>query len=87
MTTQDLIARLEGAGSGGNELDVLIEVALFEPDEEYLSCRANIAGTKVIYSLRDGREEAYWAPQRDPTDAIAILRAQSAEPAKEAVAS
>lgn len=69
----DLIARLLAAKSGSNELDVLMEVALFEPDEEYVACRANNAGTKVIYTRADGGEQTNLAPDRDPSDVAAIL--------------
>lgn len=55
-----LIKRL-GAGERGNDLDVLIEIALFEPDDVYLTVRANGAGTKVIYGLDGGSEETCWA--------------------------
>ena len=47
----DLTQRLSDATEGTRELDVLIEVALFEPDEEFVSCRANNAGTWGLLSL------------------------------------
>lgn len=50
-----LIDRVE-AGESSNELDVLIEVALFEPEGPYASARPNSAGTKVIYTGLDGKE-------------------------------
>lgn len=44
-----------------NELDVLIEVALFEPDETYQHCRPNNARTKVIYTKAESGEITCWA--------------------------
>ncbi|ODU26012.1 hypothetical protein [Sphingopyxis sp. SCN 67-31] len=55
-----LIERIE-AGENTNALDVLVEVALFEPDEEHASCRPNAAGTKVIYRSHTGLEATYLA--------------------------
>lgn len=52
----DLITRIESA-ERGNDLDVLIEIAAFEPCRSYRSVRANSAGTKVIYTRHDGTEE------------------------------
>ncbi len=74
-----LLAKLDAAKTGSNELDVLIEVALFEPDDDYVACRANNAGTKVIYTRRDGRNETCCAPDRDPADAADRVRAMLAE--------
>lgn len=63
MTPTDLIKKVEGLGSrASNELDVLVEVVLFEPDAGHKSCRANSAGTKVIYTRHDGCEDTFWAP-------------------------
>ena len=73
----DLTKRLSDATEGARELDVLIEVALFEPDEEFVSCRANNAGTKVIYTRHDGTELTCWAYEHDPSDALAILSAKA----------
>lgn len=47
-------------GFGDNSLDVLIEVALFQPDHQATSIRANAAGTKVILTAPDGDETTYW---------------------------
>lgn len=83
MTRADLIARVESAegaaslierlnaGEASNALDVLIEVALSDG-----LCRANSAGTKVIY-MNKGREETYWARDwsKHPAETAAALRA------------
>ncbi len=65
-----IIERLE-AGERSNELDVLIECAL-------KGCRANNAGTKVIYTESDGSENTHWA--RDwslrPDSTISALKAR-----------
>jgi hypothetical protein len=73
-----LIEKLE-AGKRSNEIDIAVELAIFVPDHECKSVRANHAGTKVIYTFLDGSEQTCWA--RDwslyPTDTLSILRAQS----------
>ena len=66
----NLIERLN-AGEVSNTLDVLIEVELSDG-----LCRANSAGTKVIYANK-GREETYWARDwsRHPVETVAALAA------------
>lgn len=61
MTNEKLSERVEKAGEADNALDVLVSLALFEPDGLLISCRANSAGTKVIYSHRDGHQVTGWA--------------------------
>ena len=46
-----------------NDLDVLIEVALFEPNDTAASVRANSGGTKVIYTSHDGKDSTHWAEE------------------------
>ena len=58
-----LADRVAGGNGLDNALDVLIEVALFEPGEGCLSARANAAGTKVIYSYVDGTQKTHWAEE------------------------
>lgn len=59
---QTLIERVEAMeGGGDNAADVLVEIALFTPDERCTSVRANNAGTKVIYTLLSGVELTRWA--------------------------
>lgn len=76
-----LIERVESAVGADNRLDVLIEVALFEPCETYAAVRPNNAGTKVIYQRQDGRLETYWAQDwtLDRLKAAASLRARGIE--------
>lgn len=78
MVDSKLIERIE-AGERSNALDVLIEVALFTPDDDSVSCRANAAGTKVIYTDHQGREWTHWAPEHtaSPTITAATLRSRS----------
>lgn len=60
----DLIALAERVASArgmDNSLDVQCEVALFEPDDEWRSIRANHAGTKTICTAHDGKDHAFWA--------------------------
>uniref|UniRef100_A0A193SBF1 Uncharacterized protein n=1 Tax=biofilter metagenome TaxID=1070537 RepID=A0A193SBF1_9ZZZZ len=76
----DRLSRLDGPC---NRTDVLIEVALFKANNIYRSIRANAAGTKVIYTKRDGTQETYWAqdytltPERR-AESIELLRAKVA---------
>lgn len=79
-----LIERLEAASGPDNALDVLVEVAMFNPNGvPFSSCRSNAAGTKVIYTDRAGNDVTCWAapwseePRR--STAIAALRAQEAD--------
>ena len=73
---RDLIERVE-RGERSNELDVLIEVALFKPDDTYESVRANNVGTKVIYTTALGFDRTCWAQEHtvSPTITLAALRA------------
>ena len=78
-----LIERLE-AGERGNKLDVLIEVALFEPDGDYSSCRPNNAGTKVVYRRTDGTLVTFlardWTKRSEREGVLDILRSKAALP-------
>lgn len=57
----ELAARVEGLKESNNEIDVLVEIALFEPDEDVAAISSNSAGTKVIYYGHDGRSETFRA--------------------------
>lgn len=57
MTRAEIIAALE-KGVGSNELDIAIEMALFDPP---VSVCSNAAGTKLVYTLRSGKKETCWA--------------------------
>ena len=75
----DLIERLEKATGTDNELDIAIEIALFNPD---VAVRPNAAGTKLIYTKRDGSEVTHWADDytllpESRRRSIALLRALS----------
>ncbi|MEQ9634638.1 MAG: hypothetical protein RLW68_00990 [Devosia marina] len=56
-----LIRRVKSARSANNALDMAVEMAAFRPDEKYASVRANHAGTKLIYTTLEGKEETCWA--------------------------
>lgn len=60
-----LIQRLEKAPTGSNELDVLMEQALFRPDAISTAIRANNAGTKIIVTMVNGlgelEDHTFWA--------------------------
>jgi len=81
--TDPRIAKLAAAVVNGtgldNALDVRIEVALFKPDEEFSSARANHAGTKVIYTRHNGTELTCWAPDwtKNRQQVAAYLKEQS----------
>lgn len=74
----ELIKRVEGLDRPSNELDVLIEVALFKPDGRHVAARANAAGTKVVYSRGEGGSDTHWAPDytlaHRRADTVALLR-------------
>lgn len=66
MTDAELDAlakRVDGGSGPDNSLDVLIDVALFEADEAFVSCRSNSAGTKVIFTDHDGKQHTHWAQE------------------------
>lgn len=77
----ELIAKLERADGPDNALDVLVEVALFQPSEIWPKCRANAAGTKVIYTNQWGAEHTFcardWTMLPLKSEALASLRARS----------
>lgn len=75
--TDDLIARVEALRGPDNRLDAEIEEALFIPDRDFIACRRNSAGTKVIYTRVNGARETYWAQDwtHDPKNAVRALRA------------
>lgn len=75
----ELAERVEALkGRSDNAVDVLCEVALFDPSENCIGCRANNAGTKVVYSYVDGTEATYRAEDwtMDPMTTAAALRAR-----------
>jgi hypothetical protein len=78
----ELAERVEKAEVSDNALDVLVEIALFEPVGRYVSVRANAAGTKAIYTMADKSQLTTWADdwtiasRREAT--VAALRARSA---------
>ncbi len=61
MVVATLISRISKLEAPCNTTDVLIELALFKPDKNYVSARANKAGTKVIFTRTDGKCETCWA--------------------------
>lgn len=80
MTLIDRLSKLDGPD---NRIDVLVEVALFKPDNTYKSARANEAGTKVIFTTTSGKRETCWAydytlTAERRTKTIALLRAKEA---------
>jgi len=77
----DLISRVE-AREISNELDVLIEVALFTPDSALSGLRANAAGTKVIGTHADGSECTCWAAEwsLNRSTTLAALKARARTP-------
>lgn len=52
---------VEALRQTSNATDVLVEIALFEPCDAFKAIRANDAGTKVIYTLANGKEATAWA--------------------------
>jgi hypothetical protein len=87
MTTREellgLAGRVDAATLADNSLDVLVEIALFEPASDYSAVRANAAGTKVIYTRESGVESTFWAfdwtASQNKVSTIAALRARAAQ--------
>lgn len=77
----ELVARLD-RGERSNALDVLIEIAMFEPCEEYTDAVSNNAGTKVIYSKAGGGFETCLAREwvREPLKSKALNHLRAKEP-------
>jgi len=77
MTLSDRVAALKRADI---RLDVLVEIALFEPGEDCISIQPNNAGTKVIYKEIDGIEVTSWPSDWTASDqrkaTTAALRAR-----------
>jgi hypothetical protein len=79
----ELIERVEKATGPSNELDIQIEIALFDPE---VSVRPNAAGTKLIYAMRSGKQQTVLAADHTLTPesreiALALLRSlQHQEP-------
>jgi hypothetical protein len=80
---EGLAERVERERGMNNALDVLAEIALFEPCKAYASIRANAAGTKTICTDHSGRDHTFWA--RDYTisakqrrETAKLLRARAA---------
>ena len=76
-----LAERCEQATGRDNSTDVLLEVALFQPCDIWKRCRANAAGTKVIYTDALGDNTTCWARDwtADRPSAAAALRARAAQ--------
>lgn len=82
-TLLELAAKVEALdGKLDNSIDVLVDVALFKPDAAYATIRSNDAGTKVVCTDHDGRNETHWAFEwtGDPVMTIAALRALANQP-------
>lgn len=56
-----LASKVDAARGMSNEIDVQVEIALFEPNELELAIRANDAGTKVVLTIDGGKERTCWA--------------------------
>lgn len=56
-----LIDRLRGCKEADNALDIAVEIALFTPDAQCASVRANNAGTKLVYTMHSGDTVTHWA--------------------------
>lgn len=61
MGLLELAEAVDAADNEDNSLDVLVEVALFERDSEWVAVRPNAAGTKVIFSKAEGADVTCWA--------------------------
>lgn len=75
-----LIERVERTRETNNRLDCEIDIALFKPDRYFSSVRMNAAGTKLVYTRRDGSTATFWSCDHtltadSRTKALALLRA------------
>lgn len=63
MKPQELLALADrvDASRSENATDVLVEIALFEPNETVKGIRSNDAGTKVVYTYAGGKDVTAWA--------------------------
>ena len=78
-----LAERVEGLVGSANDIDVAIEVMMFRKCRKWINCRANSAGTKVIYTTKHGNEKTYWADDWTVADRHAITAAALRARAKE----
>lgn len=82
MSLNELAERVEKLEGPDNNIDVQVEVAMFRPDDGYIAARPNAAGTKVIYTTVDGRDETFraqdWTMGCTRVSTAATLRALSA---------
>jgi len=71
-----LADRVEHETGCDNSLDVLVEIALFQPDGDWSAIRANAAGSKVICTRPNGAEKTFAALDwtMDRAGAAAALR-------------
>jgi len=76
-----LAERVERGEDISNSLDIEVEIALFEPDNDWSAIRPNAAGTKVICTTPDGTEKTFWAVDwtMDRRATAAALRARAAK--------
>ena len=76
-----LLERVRSAEKADSATDIAVDIALFEPDSEFVSVRSNAAGTKLVYARRDGSTSAYWPEDHTlnsmtRANAIALLSAK-----------
>ena len=78
---QSLLERVRSAEKADNATDIAVEIALFEPDDEFVSVKSNSVGTKLVYARRDGSTSIYLAEDHTlnsetRANAIALLSAK-----------
>lgn len=79
----DLIERVKRRRSPSNEIDIEIDIALFEPDDQYKSVEANSANTKLVFTLFDGTIRTHWAEDHTlstASRALAVSRLAALNP-------
>lgn len=57
----ELLERVNRLRSYSNDIDIDIDIALFEPDSQYRSVKPNAAKTKLVFTLADGTTRTHWA--------------------------
>ena len=64
MTKAEIIAlaeRVDAQTGCNNRLDVQVALALFKPDSDFASARANFAGSKIVLMDHNGKKHVCWA--------------------------
>jgi hypothetical protein len=80
----DLADRFDAGDEPDDELDLLADVALFQPDDNWVACRISPVSRRVVLTTKDGRsvhvEVGEWTNDRPGTAAALRERAARETP-------